>query len=208
MVTRTISQADEIVATIKELVSDPADADKVRTKHSENKLHPLQMGGADVLVITHAAYTRALEGLCREQYGRWDNYVTWGHGPRQLTIIDEALSGVVEENQIKADDIRIALSFVDPALRLRFPSQVQALEEVCDVLDKNAVVDGSRADDANSTAARIVWRGATMGAFSFPQLALWDLCAKPWRTSATTSKLCARPVPMTACALPLTWTAL
>ena len=141
VVTRTINQADEIVATIRELVSDPADADRVRAKHSETKLNAFEMRAADVLVITHAAYTRALEGLNHEQYGRWIDYTNWTHGPRRLTIIDEALSGVVEENQIKADDIRFALGFIDPVLTLQFPTQVEALERVRDVLDKIAVLN-------------------------------------------------------------------
>jgi hypothetical protein len=37
----------------------------------------------------------------QEKYGRWGDYATWDHGPRRLTIIDEALAGVVEENQIR-----------------------------------------------------------------------------------------------------------
>jgi hypothetical protein len=41
------------------------------------------------------------EGLNQEKYGRWGDYATWDHGPRRLTIIDEALAGVVEENQIR-----------------------------------------------------------------------------------------------------------
>jgi hypothetical protein len=121
VVTRTIAQADDIVATIKELVSDPADADRVRARHSEAKQTPLAMRAADVLVITHEAYTRALEGLYKEQIGRWEDYTTWAHGPRRLTIIDEALSGAVEENQVKADDIRFALGFIGPAAQESIP---------------------------------------------------------------------------------------
>jgi hypothetical protein len=169
VVTRTIAQANEIVATIKELLADAADADKVLTKHCENKLHVFSMQAAEVLIITHAAYTRALEGLCKEQYGRWEDYATWTHGPRCLTIIDEALSGVVEHNQLTADDIQLALSFVDPALRLAFPSQVQALETMRDILDKIAELNASHADaDKVATSARIVWRGVRDGRLKFP----------------------------------------
>jgi hypothetical protein len=99
VVTRTIAQAEEIVATIRGLLTDPADATRVQTRHSETKLNISEMHSADVLVITHAAYTRALEGLNQERYGRWHDFTNWDHGPRRLTIIDEALSGIVEENQ-------------------------------------------------------------------------------------------------------------
>lgn len=156
IVTRTIAQANEIVATIKGLVSNPAEADKVRATHSEARLHPFSMRAADVLVITHEAYTRALEGLNTDHYGRWDDYTKWEHGPRRLTIIDEAISGVVEENQVKASDIRIALSYIEPSLRRQFPDQVAALERVCEVLDR---ITAFNTDNPGPIPARIVWRG-------------------------------------------------
>lgn len=165
VVTRTIAQADEIVATIKELVADPRNADRVRASHSGGRLHPFAMQAADVLVITHEAYTRALEGLSKEQQGRWEDFTTWEHGPRRLTIIDEALSGIVEENQIKADDIRLVLGFIGPSLRQQFPTQVAALERVCEVLDGIASFN---ADRAGSIAARIVWREGYDGRLQFP----------------------------------------
>ena len=169
VVTRTIAQADEIVATIRELVSDPANADRVRAKHSETKLNVFEMRMADVLVITHAAYTRALEGLNQEQHGRWADCTTWDHGQRRLTIIDEALSGVVEENQIKADDIRFVLGFIDPALKLQFGPQVEALEGVRDILDKIAVTNATITEEGGSIPARVVWRGVHDGRAKFPK---------------------------------------
>jgi hypothetical protein len=167
IVTRTIAQADEIAATIKDLISDAPDADRVRATHSEARLHPFSMRAADVLVITHEAYTRALEALNTEHYGRWDDYTTWMHGPRRLTIIDEAISGVVEENQVKADDIRIALSHIAPPLRQQFPDQVAALERVCEVLDRIAAFN---ADNPGPIPAKIVWRGLHDNRFKQPSM--------------------------------------
>lgn len=161
VVTRTIAQAEEIAATIKELVSDPSNADTVRASHSEARLTPFAMRAADVLVITHEAYTRALEGLSKDQQSRWEDFTTWEHGPRRLTIIDEALSGIVEENQIKADDIRIVLGFMGPSLRRQFPTQIAALERVREVLDSISSFDADR-------AARIVWREGYKGTLKFP----------------------------------------
>jgi hypothetical protein len=165
VVTRTIAQAEEIVATVGELVSDPAEADKVRACHSEAKLNTFAMQAADVLVITHEAYMRALEGLSQDRYGRWEDYTTWTHGPRQLTVIDEALSGIVEENQVKADDIRFVLGFIDPSLRRQLPEQVEALERACEVLDKIAAF---HADNGGPVSTRIVWRGGAESRVRFP----------------------------------------
>jgi hypothetical protein len=165
VVTRTIAQADEIVADVRKLVA-AADADRVQARHSGNKLDPCAMRAADVLVITHEAYTRALEGLSQERHGRWDDYTTWDFGPRRLTIIDEALSGVVEENQVKAGDIRFVLGFIDPSLKRQFSAQVEALERACEVLDKIAAF---HADNSGPIAARIVWRGVHDGRVKFPE---------------------------------------
>ena len=207
VVTRTIAQAEEIVATIQELVCHPADADQVRAKHSENKMHVFAMQAADVLVITHAAYTRALEGLNREHDGRWQDYTAWMHGQRCLTIIDEALSGVVEQHQVTADDLRMVLSFIDPALRLQFPRQVEALGMVRDTLDQIAELNANLADaDRVAVSARIVWRGVHDGRLTFLKRWPWDLCARPWQASATTSKPCVRPALTTVSVSPTMWT--
>jgi len=165
VVTRTIAQADEIVATVKELVADPADAERARARHSEAKLPTHAMRVADVLVITHEAYSRALEGLSQDQHGRWGDYTTWDHGPRRLTIIDEALSGVVEENKVTADGIRNALRYIDRAVRRQFPDQVAALERACAILDGLAAICP---DETGSSPARIAWRGPQDRRLKFP----------------------------------------
>lgn len=169
VVTRTIAQAEEIVATIRELLHDPADAARVQTRHSETKLNVFEMHSADVLVITHAAYTRDLEGLNQDRHGRWHDCTNWDHGPRRLTIIDEALSGIVEENQIKAEDIRVVLGFIDPLLKIRLSTQVAALEKVRDVLDKITLLNDRGDDGASTNHARVVWRSVHDGRMKFPQ---------------------------------------
>jgi hypothetical protein len=174
VVTRTIAQADEIVAIIKDLMSDPAGADRVRASHSDAKLDPFTMRAVDVLVITHEAYTRALEGLSQDRYGRWDDYTTWDFGPRRLTIIDEALSGIVEENQVTADDIRNVLRYIDPPLMRQFRPQVEALERMSAVLDGIAAM--SR-DETGSSHAQIAWRGSHDRRLKFPE----DCSMRPLR---------------------------
>lgn len=165
VVTRTIAQAEEIGATIRELISNPAQAERVRVSHSQNRLHSFAMQAADVLIVTHEAYTRALEGLNREQHEKWEDFTNWTHGPRRLTIIDEALSGIVEENQVTAANVRVLLGFISPELRKQFPAQVAALERVCEVLEKIAAFNS---DTGASVPARIVWRGGNSNRRHFP----------------------------------------
>ena len=124
---RTIQQADEIVDTIRSQLSAPA-AERVQAKHSENKLPRATADAADVLVITHSAFTRGLEE------GHVYIYANWAHGPRHLTIIDEALSGLVEENQVTAQDIGLVLTCMDGKLRRQFPTQFRALKTLPDAL--------------------------------------------------------------------------
>lgn len=173
VVSRTIAQADEIVATIRELSSTSEADGRVVAKHSETSTSVAQMRAADILVITHAAYIRALEGLHQEEDGRWADYTSWEHGERRLTVIDEALAGIVEENQVRADDIRMVLSHIDPGLRARFPGQVTALEFIRDVLDQIGAMVAMEAErpDGNVnrlTKAKVVWRGVQDGRTVFP----------------------------------------
>src|SRR5262249_16423127 len=75
------------------------------------------------------------------------------------------------ENQIKADDIRRVLGYIDPALRLRFPTQVEALELVRMALDEIAAINARRMadDETTSIRARVVWRAVHDGRIKFPQ---------------------------------------
>ena len=158
VVTRTIAQAEEIVETINQLADFPCAASKT----SENKLPADVARMFDVLVITHTAYTLALEGLCQENDSRWNDIIHWQHGKRSLTIIDEALANVIDEYQVKAEDIRQVLSYVTPELRLEHPSCVEALETVKAVLENVAQVSKAAeafSDSSEVSQAKIVWEG-------------------------------------------------
>lgn len=169
VVTRTIQQADEIVATIWQQL--PADlAHRVEAKHSARKSSIFAIQQADVLVITHAAYLIAFEGIHREEYGRWSDYTDWEHGHRRLTIIDESLSGVVEENQVKAEHIQQVLGYINSDLRRSFPGQVHALEAVLNVLRQLEELVASRRDAGEpSQRQRVVWRATQDGRAAFPE---------------------------------------
>lgn len=166
IVTRLIAQAEELKETINSLAGFHC----AETKHSENKTEPEAMRGADILIITHAAYVKALDGLCRQNESRWIDLIDWDHGRRSLTVIDEALANVIDEYQVKIEDVRQVLSYVTPELKMMYPHQVEALETVSKVLD--AVVQLTSADSSESTddllRSRVVWRGVLDNRIQFP----------------------------------------
>jgi len=140
IVTRTIVQADEIADTIRAILVDRGMASDdayraVAVKHSDNKTSLHEMRNAPVLVICHSAYINALSGIQQERYGRWEDYTNWSIGfPRRLTIIDEMLSGLIEEHSVTASDIGNILVATKPHLVQRFPNQVAALKELRRIL--------------------------------------------------------------------------
>lgn len=164
IVTRMIEQADEL----KEAIDRLAGFECAVAKHSENKVSPEEMRKADVLIITHAAYVLALSGLCKDDGSRWNDLVEWDHGRRHLTVIDEALANVIDEYQVTASVIRQSLSYVTPELRKRFPTQVEGLEMVQDVLERIAEMSSSENRD-DRQHSRIVWRGIHDGRIGFPE---------------------------------------
>lgn len=166
VVTRLIDQAEEIARTIRELAGLPLDDEKhVVAKHSRSTATADQMQSAAVLVITHAAYTNALEGLVKDTTmgKRWTDYVEWVGGHRKLTIIDEALAGVVEEFHLRAEHIRQVTSFIDPRLAAQFAGPVAALGTIRDTLGK---IDAM--SPQNAARSRIPWRAVADGRAEFP----------------------------------------
>jgi len=130
--TRLIEQANELEETINRLAGFKCAV----TKHSENKISPQEMAEADVLIITHAAYVKASEFNSQGHDRGWSNLLNWTHGKRALTLVDESLANIIDEYQVKAEDVRMALSYVTPDLRQRFPQQVALLEMVKDLLEQ------------------------------------------------------------------------
>ena len=101
IVTRLKAQADEVVSDINAYVGrHVAVAD-----HTDSRATPEQLHESDIVVITHAAYTRAKETLSGVNADRWHRLTRWRGGRRLLTIIDEALANVVEHTQLKRDEL-------------------------------------------------------------------------------------------------------
>ena len=115
IVTRQIVDAVSLVAVINQL----AGRECAIAKHSQSTVSKEQVVQADILVITHAAYIKALEALTLEEEDRWSRFIEWEHGQRKLTIIDESLSEIITEHQVEAQDIRYALGFVSRELRMQ-----------------------------------------------------------------------------------------
>jgi hypothetical protein len=140
IVTRTIDQANELVRDIRQLLVasgfTECEARKaVTAKHSDNDTTLDEMSQADVLVICQAGYVKALDGLEAERYGRWQNYTSWLGGNRHLTIIDEMLSGIVEERRVTASDVRTVLHAMPATLKRQFAAEYEALKQVASVMD-------------------------------------------------------------------------
>lgn len=126
------------------------------------------------MVITHAAYTKALEAKIVNEEGRWSNLIEWEHGQRRLTIIDESLAEIIAEHQVKAEDIRFVLGLASQDLRNDHPWAVQSLEKMLSVLDqiKTAVDTSSDVQDGDVSAdlqsSRIVWKAVQEGRVEYP----------------------------------------
>ncbi len=131
VVTRLIDQANELCIGINQM----ANFECAIAKHSEENASVSDIQQHDVLIVTHASYVRALDGLCHNDASRWTKLIEWKHGKRGLTIVDEALTNIIDEYQVKAEDIRQVLSFITPDLRLQYPSQVETLESVSRTLE-------------------------------------------------------------------------
>ena len=177
-VTRLIAEADSLVRNINEL----AGRDCAVANHSQSRVSAEDMRRADTLVITHAAYVKALESKIGNGRDRWSDYIDWEFGKRRLTIIDESLGEIIDNYQVKAEDVRYALGFINPDLRRDNPWAVAAVEEIHSVLNKLADLVDQQAqrpsfaeepsvafevgkDDGHT---RIVWRSVNDGKVQFP----------------------------------------
>jgi hypothetical protein len=147
IVSRRIEQAEIIVARINELAGRRVAV----ANHSDKRATPQEMLDSDILIITHQAYVNAAEHLGSPKNTPY--FVTWRGGNRLLTIIDEALANVVENNSITMTDLAQVLSYITPEMRHEFPEQLKVLEELQYVFNKYA--DPKSRTDNRST--RMLW---------------------------------------------------
>jgi hypothetical protein len=156
IVTRLITQANDVAKTINDIAGRAVAV----AHHSEGRATPEQIQAADVVVITHQAYVNAAShSLTSIREGTWEKLSTWRAGKRLLTIVDEALANMIEENKVTASSLSQVLGYVTPEMRATFPSQVDVLQQLHDVLMQCA----ETSDGDNS--ASFVWREASKAAF-------------------------------------------
>ncbi len=145
------------------------------SRHSKNagRVTLADMRSAPVLIVTHAAYVRALDMLSSDMTERWSSLIEWEHGQRRLVVVDESISSLVEAYQLDIEGLARSIGYIRQPIRERFPGQVARLETVLRVLrevrtmtNKELVTANSEEDeevnDAKaSTADRAVWNMAT-----------------------------------------------
>ena len=155
IVVRLIPSANEIADSINALAGFQCAA----AKHTEAPLHVFQAEAADILVVTHAAYVKALKALCRGDTSRWNQLVSWSHGQRKLTIIDEAIENVLESYQIKSNYIKKLLLYIDTSMEMQHPKEVAAVRFVLEMLETIERTSEAAEKSKNSSAGknRVVW---------------------------------------------------
>lgn len=155
VVTQLITQCDEVV----ERVNSIAGAEVALASHSENRPHALSIASSPILVITHQAFINAIKGHAEGKASKWSDYTVWRHGQRELIVIDEALSNMVEESQIKSSSISQTLGLIPEQTKLTYRSQVSALEAVNDIFNRAAKII-SENPNSGLTSTKMAWRGS------------------------------------------------
>lgn len=154
IVTQLIAQCEEVVGRVNSL----AGAEVALASHSENRPHALVIASAPILVITHQAFINAAKGQAEGKASKWSDYMVWRYGQRELIVIDEALSNMVEESQVKSSSISQALGLIPEQTKLAYRSQVSALETVNDIFNRASKII-SENPNSGLTSTKMAWRG-------------------------------------------------
>lgn len=131
IVTRLIEQADEIATQINK----HAGRGVAMSHHSNDPASAEELQQCDVLVITHQAYVNAASS---SQTAPWERLTQWRCGRRLLTIIDEALANVVENNKVTTASLTQTIGYIPVGIRLAHPNEVKALEALSALLESHA----------------------------------------------------------------------
>jgi hypothetical protein len=171
IVTRLIEQADTLAKDINALVGRVVAV----AHHSKNPAAPQELLDSDILIITHQAYVNAAEHLGSPKNTPY--FLTWRGGNRLLTIIDEALANVVENNRVTLADLVQVLSYITPEMRREFPEQLRVLDDLQHVLVKYA--DPQARTDNRST--RMLWDDSNTIMPTMPDMAALQSAMKHLR---------------------------
>lgn len=132
IITRLIRDAERIVATINSI----AGRSVAVTSHTDAKLKAADMAGADILVITHAAFMRSCWAFGAGDKSRWDTLHSWNGGNRHLVVVDEALLNSVSHHKVTSKDIERVLRAIPHEERDKFSGAIDTLTRLQRYLDK------------------------------------------------------------------------
>jgi hypothetical protein len=121
--------------------------------HSDKPATSEELHSSDILIITHQAYVNSAGRLGSHKDALRSRFTSWRGGRRLLTIIDEALANVVENNKVTVASLAQVISYVTPEIRHEFPEQLKVLEELHYVLVSHANPEGR----SNTHSIRMLW---------------------------------------------------
>jgi len=110
--------------------------------HSDKPAADQELLDSDILIITHQAYVNSVGHSGAHKCSQRSRFVTWRGGSRLLTIVDEALANVVENNKVTVADLAQVIGYVPPEMRHELPEQVRVLDELHHILVARANPEG------------------------------------------------------------------
>jgi hypothetical protein len=134
IVTRLITQANEMAQEINELAGRTV----ATAHHSDKPATPEELLASDILIVTHQAYVNSVGHSGSHKNALRSRFVSWRGGTRLLTVIDEALGNVVENNKVTMANLAQVISYVTPEMRHEHPEQLRVLEELHGILVSHA----------------------------------------------------------------------
>ena len=134
IVTRLIAQVDQMAKEINELAGRTVAV----AHHSDKSATEEELLGSDILIITHTTYVNAVGRPGSHKNALRSRFVSWRGGTRLLTIVDEALGNVVENNKVTRANLAQLISYVTPEMRREFPEQLKVIEGLHGILVSHA----------------------------------------------------------------------
>jgi hypothetical protein len=166
-VARTRDQCEEAVETINSL----AGLEIAITRHSDKtreggRTTLDQVFTRPILIVTHEAFVRSVEKDKEGNFiGLWSSYKTWLGGQRKLTIVDEALTNVVDHFSLNMSELAALQSVTPHFIRSKF------LDEVRVVRDIDAMLFDSNRDKMSSAVLYLAWE---KGGYELPSILRWS----------------------------------
>lgn len=163
IVTRLIAQANEMAQEVNELAGRTVAV----AHHSDRPATAEELLTSDILIVTHQAYVNSVGHPGSHKNALRSRFVSWRGGIRLLTVIDEALGNVVENNKVTMANLAQVISYVTPEMRQEFPEQLKVLEGLHSILVSHA----SPERQLEAQALRMLWDNDT------PAVSLPDMSA-------------------------------